>query len=72
MCESSDLDADTIINKVVESSSTSFGYNFREKEFCDLLKEGVIDSTKVMRCSLMNAASVACQIISSDYFVIQK
>ena len=72
MCESSDLDADDIINKVVVNPNASYGYNFREKSFCDLLKEGVIDSTKVMRCSLMNAASVACQIISSDYFVIQK
>lgn len=37
----------------------------------DLLKAGIIDPTKVVRCSLENAASVARTFLTSDVVVTE-
>ena len=41
-----------VVSKVLENKSESFGYNARNKEYVDLLKEGVIDPVKVTRNAL--------------------
>jgi len=37
----------------------------------DLVKEGIIDPTKVVRCALENAASVATLLLTSDALVAE-
>ncbi|MEC7170761.1 MAG: TCP-1/cpn60 chaperonin family protein, partial [Candidatus Thermoplasmatota archaeon] len=48
-----------VVSKVLENKSESFGYNARNKEYVDLLKEGVIDPVKVTRNALQSAGSIA-------------
>jgi chaperonin GroEL len=38
-------------------------------KYCDLVKEGIIDPTKVVRSALQNAASVATLLLTSDALV---
>ena len=38
-------------------------------EYCDLVKEGIIDPTKVVRSALQNAASVATLLLTSDALI---
>jgi chaperonin GroEL len=47
------------------------GYNVKTGEFCDLIKSGIIDPVKVVRCSLQNASSVASQVIGSDVLMVE-
>lgn len=42
------------------------GYNVRSMEEVDLIKEGIIDPVKVVRCALQNAVSVAVTILSTN------
>jgi chaperonin GroEL len=58
-----------VMQKILESSSDSFGYNAANGEFCDLLEAGIIDPTKVVRCALENSASVARTFLMSDVVV---
>jgi chaperonin GroEL len=37
-----------------------------------MLKEGVLDSKKVVRCALQNAASVASLLITTEAMVAEK
>src|SRR5687767_12866291 len=53
-----------VLNKVVEGKD-SFGYNAQTAEFGDLVQQGVIDPTKVVRFALQNAASVAGLVITT-------
>ena len=40
-------------------------------QYCDMVKEGIIDPTKVVRCALQNAASVATLLLTSDALVAE-
>ena len=39
--------------------------------YCDMVKEGIIDPTKVVRSALENAASVAVLLLTSDALVAE-
>lgn len=49
----------------VISEGQNIGYNAATEQVEDLIKSGIIDATKVVRCSLQNAASVATMILIS-------
>ena len=49
----------------------NFGYNAHTEQYGDLLEMGVVDPTKVTRCALQNAASVAGLILTTDAMVAE-
>jgi chaperonin GroEL len=59
-----------VVNKVVEGKG-NFGYNAQTGEYGDLVQMGVVDPTKVARCALQNAASVAGLILTTDAMVAE-
>jgi chaperonin GroEL len=60
-----------IANKVLENDNTNHGYDARAGKYTDMVKEGIIDPTKVVRCELENAASVATLLLTSDALVAE-
>ena len=50
----------------------SFGFNADTGEYTDLMKQGVIDPAKVVRCALENASSVARILLSTDVCISDK
>ncbi len=65
-------DASVIVGKLRESKSETYGYNAQNGEFVDLVKEGIIDPTKVVRTALQDAASVAALLITTEAMVAEK
>jgi len=59
-----------VVNKVVESKG-NVGYNAASGEYGDLVEMGVLDPTKVTRCALQNAASIAGLILTTDAMVAE-
>ena len=59
-----------VINKVVEGKG-NFGYNAATGQYGDMVEMGVLDPTKVTRCALQNAASVASLILTTDAMVAE-
>ena len=60
---------DVVANKVLENKANTYGYDARLGRYCDMVKEGIIDPTKVVRSALQNAASVATLLLTSDALV---
>ncbi len=60
-----------VLHKVLEKSG-SFGYNADTGEYTDLIKDGVIDPTKVVRSALENASSVARVLLSTEVCITDK
>jgi chaperonin GroEL len=60
-----------VLNKVLEGKD-SFGYNAQTAEFGDLVQQGVIDPTKVVRFALQNAASVAGLVLTTAAMVAER
>jgi chaperonin GroEL len=63
-------EASVVVNKVLEGKG-NFGYNAQTGEYGDLVATGVVDPTKVTRCALQNAASVAGLILTTDAMVAE-
>src|SRR5437660_3516116 len=62
-------DGTVVASKVLENDAQNFGYDARGDRYCDMVKEGIIDPTKVVRYALQNAASVATLLLTSDALV---
>ena len=65
------LDASIVLDKV-RNGKGSFGFNAQTEEYTDLIKDGVIDPTKVVRTALQNAASVASLMLTTDAMIAEK
>ena len=64
-------DGGIVCEKVLDGKS-NFGYNALTDEYGDMVKDGVIDPTKVTRTALANAASVATLLLTSDALIAEK
>src|SRR5207249_1145922 len=61
--ENAGEDGNIVAAKVLESKDQNFGYDARQDRYCDMVKDGIIDPTKVVRSALQNAASVATLLL---------
>src|SRR5947209_2251319 len=69
--ENAGEDGAVVANKVSESKDQNYGYDARLDRYCDMVKEGIIDPTKVVRSALQNASSVATLLLTSDALVAE-
>ena len=60
-----------VVERVTGSKDANFGYNAATGEFQDLMVNGIIDPTKVIRCALENSCSVAKIFLTSDVVVCE-
>jgi len=61
-----------IVIEKVRNGTGAFGYNAATDEYTDLIKAGVIDPAKVVRCALQNAASVAGLLLTTEALIAEK
>jgi chaperonin GroEL len=62
--------ADVIINEIA-SKTGNYGYNAATSTYGDMVEQGVIDPTKVTKTALVNAASIAGLILTTDCSIAQ-
>mgnify|MGYP003634302787 FL=1 len=67
LCENAGVDASQIILKI---NDKQLGYNVATGEYVDLLEAGIIDPTKVTRCALQNAGSVAGMLLTTECLIV--
>ena len=67
----SGADGAVVLDKIKKGKG-AFGFNAQTEEFTDLMKEGIIDPTKVVRSALQNAASVAALLLTTEAVVAEK
>ncbi len=57
--------------KKVEKAEGAFGYDANNNKYGDMFELGIIDPTKVVRCALQNAASVASLLLTTDCMIAE-
>jgi chaperonin GroEL len=62
----------SIVVARVRAESGAVGYNAETNEDEDLVKDGVIDPTKVVRSALQNAASIAGLLLTTEAVVVEQ
>lgn len=65
------LEGSVIVAKVKELKG-SMGYDFTADEYVDMIKQGVIDPTKVARTALQNASSIASLLLTTEALIVDK
>eukprot|EP01018_Ginkgo_biloba_P029793 Gb_32466 [translate_table: standard] len=60
-----------VVEKILDSN-WEMGYNAMTDTYENLLAAGVIDPSKVARCALQNAASVAGMVLTTQAIVVEK
>ena len=62
-------DGAVISGKTLENAEYNYGFDAQTGEFKDMVKAGIIDPTKVVRCALQNAASIGGLMITTEAMV---
>ena len=62
--------ADVIVNEIANGIG-NYGYNAATGTYGDMVEQGVIDPTKVTKTALINAASIAGLILTTDCSIAQ-
>jgi chaperonin GroEL len=80
--ENAGLDYNPIVEKLTQKThksndaewetgyTSNYGYNLKNNKIEDLVEAGIIDSTKAIRCALVNAASVAGSALTSECLIV--
>ncbi len=68
----SGVEGSIVVNKVVETDKAAFGFNAQEEKYGDLIAQGIVDPTKVVRTALQDAASIGSLIITTEATVTDK
>ena len=63
------LEGSVIVNEIVNSNKTGYGFNFATSEYVDMFEAGILDPAKVTRSALQNAASVAAMVLTTESLV---
>jgi chaperonin GroEL len=71
ICINAGEDGSVIVGKILEKDQYGYGYDAQTGEYVNMMSEGIIDPTKVVRAALQGAASVAGLIITTEAMVTE-
>ncbi|HBR08939.1 MAG TPA: chaperonin GroEL [Clostridiales bacterium] len=69
IAENAGLEGAVILDKIISSKSSSFGFDVTNEKFGDMVSMGIVDPTKVCRSALENAASISAMILTTEALV---
>jgi chaperonin GroEL len=65
-------DGSIIVGKILEKDQHAFGFDAQNGEYGNLVTNGIIDPTKVVRAALPNPASIAGLLITTEAMVAER
>lgn len=63
------IDGGIVANTIMSAKRANYGYDAQKEVYCDMVKAGILDPTKVTRSALQNAASVASTLLTTESLV---
>jgi len=67
--ENAGVNGSVVMQRILDSSDANMGYNAATGVYENLMEGGIIDPSKVIRCAMENASSVARTFLISDVVV---
>lgn len=68
IAENAGANAPIVVEKVANAEGNQ-GYDAAADKYCDMVKEGIVDPTKVVRTALINASSIATLLLTTDAMI---
>jgi chaperonin GroEL len=72
IAQNAGADGSVIVGKILETADYNYGFDAQSGNYVDMVKKGIIDPTKVLRCALQNGASVAGLLITTEAMVAER
>ena len=72
IAENAGFDGAVVAGKLLESKDTDWGFDAQKGDYTNLVKAGIIDPAKVVRCALQDSSSVAGLMITTECAVVEK
>jgi chaperonin GroEL len=72
IAENAGTDGSIVVGKLLESKDANYGFDAQTGHYTDMVKAGVIDPVKVVRCALQDASSVAGLLITTEAMVAER
>src|SRR5690606_22150388 len=64
-------EASVVVGKILDNASSTYGYNAQTGEFGDMIANGIVDPTKVVRTALQDAASIAGLLVTTEAMIAE-
>ena len=58
-----------VVSRLKDEKKPNVGFDAYQEEYVDMLKRGIVDPVKVVRCALENAASIAGLLLTTEALV---
>ncbi|MCF3630228.1 chaperonin GroEL [Thalassospiraceae bacterium LMO-SO8] len=72
IAENAGFDGAVVAGKLSDQKDTNWGFNAQTGEYQNLVKNGIVDPTKVVRTALQDASSVAGLLITTEAMIAEK
>jgi len=69
IAENAGKDSNEVVQKIIAGIAAGWGFDANTGEYVDMFKSGIIDPLKVVKTALINAASVASLILTTEAVV---
>ena len=66
------FDGGVVVDKIMSSGKIGYGFDAYNEVYTDMVSAGIVDPTKVTRCALQNAASIASVVLTTESVVANK
>ncbi|KAJ8542146.1 hypothetical protein K7X08_017012 [Anisodus acutangulus] len=65
------VEGSVVVGKLLEQDNPDLGYDAAKGEYVDMVKSGIIDPLKVIRTALVDAASVASLLTTTEAVIVE-
>jgi len=71
IAENAGVEGSIVVGKLMDGKSANMGYDAQNGEFTDMFKAGIIDPAKVVKATIVDAASIAGLLITTEAMVAE-
>lgn len=71
IAENAGVEGAVVVGKILEQNSQTFGYNASTGQYVDMLESNILDPTKVVITALVDAASVASLMTTTEAMIVE-
>lgn len=72
IADNAGVDGSVVVGRMLDQKDTNHGFDAQKGDYCDMIKAGILDPTKVVRIALESAASVAGLLITTEAMIAEK
>ncbi|MCL1858596.1 MAG: chaperonin GroEL [Oscillospiraceae bacterium] len=72
IAENAGFEGSVVIDKIKNSRKIGYGFDAYNEKYVDMIDAGIVDPTKVVKTALMNAASIASMVLTTEALVADK